>query len=266
MFTSFTLRRAEVCTQKTSESDNGCSDNYSKRNQAVPFRVTGLAVGKGIRQQYHGSAVSCQQFSSVPASFFQFINSRAQRHADVDDVVEQRRQLVKSGGRGRTFPRIADGLSGIPFRCEGKKQAHMGNTLAVAARESQSVIGERVTLGGSVRVDRFLSLLRQAMTDCAYTVEALAAALESELGRKVDKGFLWRMLNGERPLPITYLVNLPIDMKVRFTQLSAEALGWTVVRPATPDSAAAHLVAGLLGLLRYDGQMAAGRAGVLQSR
>lgn len=139
----------------------------------------------------------------------------------------------------------------------------MSKSLTAVVQGSQSVVDEHAGPAWSVRVDRLLGLVRQAMADTGYTVDALAAALSEELGRPVDKGFLWRMLNGERPMPMVYLVALPADTKVRFAQLSAEACGWTVVRPAASDAAAGLLVAGLLGLLRRDdGQTAAGRPGL----
>lgn len=123
------------------------------------------------------------------------------------------------------------------------------SSVATQPVRSQSPCGDRRREPRSTGIDQFLGLLRQAMRDTDYSLEALASALEQGIGRHVDKAFLWRMLNGERPLPVAYLVALPRDMKVRMAQLTAEGFGLIVVRPSSAEHAAGQFVSGLLGLL-----------------
>lgn len=95
----------------------------------------------------------------------------------------------------------------------------------------------------STAVDQALALLRRAVADCDYTLDALEAAM------KKNRAYIGKVLNGEKPMSLEFITALPDDVEARFEQLRAESFGLIVVAPASAESAAKHLVAGLLGLL-----------------
>lgn len=91
-------------------------------------------------------------------------------------------------------------------------------------------------------VQRSLELLRQAKDDLGYTYEALAAHTEK------PRSYVHDVLNGRRRCTNEFLHSLPLDMRERHNCLCVEESGYTVIRPAAIESAAGHLVAGLLGI------------------
>jgi hypothetical protein len=98
-------------------------------------------------------------------------------------------------------------------------------------------------------VDKALALLRQAIfaappDGCGWTYEAL------ELATGKDRSYLHRVLNGGARCTLEFLASLPRDARARHACLVAEQYSYVVVQPASVDTSAAHLVAGLLGLLR----------------
>lgn len=95
-------------------------------------------------------------------------------------------------------------------------------------------------------VERWLALMNRAVEESTWRhkQEALATAMG------IDKAYLSRLRSGEKPWRIDHVVALPDEIEARFEQLRAEAFGLIVVAPASPESAANHLVAGLLGLLQ----------------
>jgi hypothetical protein len=103
---------------------------------------------------------------------------------------------------------------------------------------------ERERAARSTRVEHALALLRKALQDCEWTYEALAV----HTGK--DRSYLHAILNGERPCRLDFLATLPEDVRARYAELVAQEYAFVVVRPAAAESAAAHLVAGLLGLLK----------------
>ena len=96
----------------------------------------------------------------------------------------------------------------------------------------------------SISVDQARELLCRAVSECGYTLDALAASMEK------DRSYIHKVLQGDKPTSLEFIVALPDDVEARFEQLRAESFGLIVVAPASADSAAQHLVAGLLGLLR----------------
>ena len=96
----------------------------------------------------------------------------------------------------------------------------------------------------STSVDQARDLLRRAVADCGYTLDALEAAMGK------GRAYIHKVLQGEKPLSYDFVIALPDDVEARFEQLRAESFGHIVVTPA-PDAktAAEHLVSGVLGLL-----------------
>src|SRR4051794_32930864 len=85
----------------------------------------------------------------------------------------------------------------------------------------------------SMAVDRYLTLLRECVLECGWTYEALAVEMAERLERPTfDKAFLWKLLNGEKPLRIEHLLALPDDVEVLFESKRAESLGLIVAEPA----------------------------------
>jgi hypothetical protein len=92
-------------------------------------------------------------------------------------------------------------------------------------------------------LDQVRALLRRAVADCGYTLDALEAAMG-----KV-RTYIHKVLQGEKPLSYEFIVALPDDVEARFEQLRAEHFGHIVVAPVDTETAKRHLVTGLLGLL-----------------
>lgn len=104
-----------------------------------------------------------------------------------------------------------------------------------------------VDRAGRVRssaVDRWLVMLRTAISECGWKHEALAAAMA------IDPAYLSRMLSGEKPWTVRHIVALPDDVEARFEAKRAESLGLIVVAPAQGEDAVRQFVSGLFGVLR----------------
>jgi transcriptional regulator with XRE-family HTH domain len=95
----------------------------------------------------------------------------------------------------------------------------------------------------STEVDTVLALLRVCVQDAGWTLDALEAEM------KLDKSLISRVLNGERPLTLRFLLALPDDIESRFEQLRAEQFGHIVVAPVSGADAIRNLVSGLIGVL-----------------
>lgn len=98
-------------------------------------------------------------------------------------------------------------------------------------------------------VDTALRLLRSAIDECRWTYDALAAHLQATTRKKYDKALVWRVLNGERPLSLEFLVALPDDVEACFEAKRAEQFGHVVVAPLAGQEAMKALVAGLFGVM-----------------
>ncbi len=119
----------------------------------------------------------------------------------------------------------------------------MRNSLRATAIPSQSkpVAERRSDL--SPHLDTVLALLRTCVHDKGWTLEALAAEMS------IDKSLISRVLNGERPLTLTFLLALPDEVEALFEARRAETFGLIVVEPASGDQAVRNLVSGLFGVL-----------------
>lgn len=111
----------------------------------------------------------------------------------------------------------------------------------VVARQSKAVAASVAEL--STTIDTVLAMLRTAVHDRGWTLEAL----EAEMG--LDKSLISRVLNGERPLTLTFLIALPDDIEATFSARYAEHHGQIVVAPVHGEQAVRQLVGGLLGVL-----------------
>jgi hypothetical protein len=111
-------------------------------------------------------------------------------------------------------------------------------------RQSGRVAEERARV--TTAVDNYFALLRQCVSDCGWTMDALAVEMGIE-----DKSLLWRMLRNERPWRPEHLVALPDDIEKMFAQRYAESFGLIVVVPVHGEQAARNFVSGLFGLLAH---------------
>lgn len=96
----------------------------------------------------------------------------------------------------------------------------------------------------STAVDQALVLVRRAVADCGYTLDAL----ESAMGK--NRAYIHKVLQGEKPMSLEFITALPDDIEARYEHLRAEAFGLIVVAPAPDaDTAMRQLVSGLCGVL-----------------
>ena len=111
------------------------------------------------------------------------------------------------------------------------------------ARSGHSTSVDRGRDERTTDVDLALSLLRKAVHDCRWTLDALAAHMH------IDKGYISRVMNGEKPLTLVFEVGLPDDVEARYKQYRAESLGLIVVEQMDDDSARRAFAAGLFNML-----------------
>lgn len=111
----------------------------------------------------------------------------------------------------------------------------------VLDRQAASVdpVGDSVT----TRVDLLLTFIRQALEETDWTYDALVA---EGCG---DKGYISRVLSGEKPLSGRFLMGLPSDVRALVAEKWATASGRIVVAPVSGDQAVRNLVSGLFGVL-----------------
>jgi hypothetical protein len=102
---------------------------------------------------------------------------------------------------------------------------------------------DRRSASGSIAVDQAVSLLRRAVADCGYTLDALEAAMGK------DRAYIHKVLQGDKPVSLEFIVALPDDVEARFEQLRAESFGLVCVAPASGADAIKQLVSGLVGML-----------------
>lgn len=103
---------------------------------------------------------------------------------------------------------------------------------------------DRGPVARTTAVDRWLSLMRQAIEDCKWKHEALAESMG------IDKAYLSRLLSGEKPWRVEHVVSLPDDVEAKFEALRAESFGLIVVPRLSGDAAIHALAAGLFGILQ----------------
>lgn len=117
------------------------------------------------------------------------------------------------------------------------------STAVVGAGSARSTAVDRGIDDGSTAVDQALVLLRRAVADRGYTLDALSAAMGK------DRAHIHRVLQGEKPLTLQFITALPDDLEARYEQLRAEAFGFIVVTPLEGPDAVKGFVGGLMGLL-----------------
>lgn len=98
-------------------------------------------------------------------------------------------------------------------------------------------------LARSTDVDQALVLLRQAVSNSSWTLDALEAHMRK------DKSYISRVLNGEKPLTLAFIVALPDDIEAAWERKRAEHFGLIVVERTSGDDAVRSLVSGLIGVL-----------------
>lgn len=92
-------------------------------------------------------------------------------------------------------------------------------------------------------VDLELGHIRRAISDCGYTLDAL----EAVMGK--GRAYIGKVLAGDKPASLAFLVLLPYDVQSRLVELRGPTYGLIVVRPVTGHDAVRQFVAGLVGLL-----------------
>ena len=113
----------------------------------------------------------------------------------------------------------------------------------MSATVSPQFSGCQSSSGDSADMSRARTCLRQAIEECHYTHDALAAAMGC------SASLVTRILNGERPLREDWICQLPDDVEARYLQKRAEALGVICVEPLHGLDARKALVSGLMGLM-----------------
>lgn len=135
---------------------------------------------------------------------------------------------------------------------------------AESARSMNSAKDQYVVQDDS-RQDQTLVLhvLKVATKRLEWTNDALAAHLNTALGRSMDTFYVAKMLDGTKPITLDVLHAFPLDVRVCFARLYAEALGHVVVTPLRGEEAAVAFAAGLLGL--FAAQLPAKAGGQLKA-
>lgn len=92
-------------------------------------------------------------------------------------------------------------------------------------------------------VDQELGYIRRAISDCGYTLDAL----EVVMGK--GRAYIGKVLAGDKPMSLAFLVLLPYDVQARLVELRGPQYGLVVVRPVQGHEAIRQFVGGLIGLL-----------------
>jgi hypothetical protein len=120
----------------------------------------------------------------------------------------------------------------------------MGTTVASAARGQREPSTAHDVAERATAVDRYLAELRAAIDATGWTLDAL----QEHTGW--NKGYLWRVLNNEKPFRLEHYVALPPDVHALFEGRRAEQRGFIVVEPPADEATARReLVRGLMGVL-----------------
>lgn len=115
------------------------------------------------------------------------------------------------------------------------------HTDQLVGRQSNSVDRREDEL--STAVANELAILRGCVQQCGWTLDALEAEM------RIDKSLISRILNGERPVTLKFVIALPDDIEALYMQRRAESFGLIVVAPLTGVDAQRAFVAGAIGLM-----------------
>jgi hypothetical protein len=126
----------------------------------------------------------------------------------------------------------------------------MKPTLARSSPLCQSTSVEDAGTALATDVANVLAVLRVCVREKGWTLDALEAEMNRRAGgRGFDKSYISRVLNGERPLTLSFILALPDDVEALFESKRAESFGQIVVAPVRGEDAMRHLVTGLVGVL-----------------
>lgn len=127
----------------------------------------------------------------------------------------------------------------------------MKPTLARSADACQSTSVEDGRTDLATDVAKALAVLRACIHERRWTYDALEAEMNRRAGGSgFDKSYICRVLNGERPLTLPFLLALPDDVEALFEAKRAESFGAIVVEPVRGEDAVRNLVSGLIGVLQ----------------
>lgn len=119
----------------------------------------------------------------------------------------------------------------------------MGSSIAPERDDCQAASVDLLDESVTTRVDLLLTFIRQAVEETGWTYDALAAA------KVADKGYISRVLSGEKPLSARFLMALPREVRALVAEKWATASGRIVVTPVSGNEAVRNLVSGLFGVL-----------------
>lgn len=103
---------------------------------------------------------------------------------------------------------------------------------------------DQPAIARSTAVDQATALMRRAVADCNYTYDALEAATGK------GRAYIHKVLQGDKPMSLEFSTALPLDVRRRYAQLSAESYGFIVVVPVRGEDAIKHFVGGLMAVLQ----------------
>jgi hypothetical protein len=125
------------------------------------------------------------------------------------------------------------GGAGVVTRLNGNRSAAVRHSIPADQRSVER----------STAVDQQFALLRQCISDCGWTFDALAVEM------RIDKGYLWKLLHREKTeWKPEHTVALPNDVEALFYQRLSESFGAIVVAPVSKEQALKNLVSGICGV------------------
>lgn len=115
-----------------------------------------------------------------------------------------------------------------------------------SAPVSQPMVVDQSSGGRSTVVDleEFLAIVRGVVTERDWSLDALKAEMDGK-----DRSYINKVLNGDKPMSVAFLLELPTDVQAEVATRWARAHGRIVVEQVTREIAIGHLVSGLMGVL-----------------
>lgn len=93
-------------------------------------------------------------------------------------------------------------------------------------------------------LDQRLAEIRQCVADLKWTKESVAAHMGQD-----DSAYVGKVLNGTRPMSLSFFEALPDDVKALYHDRRSEANGRIVVPPVDFETARRNLVVGLMSII-----------------